>query len=201
LGNLLNSKHIEYIHKVHLRVDVVQGFDDILHLGLALDHDVLAMVLTNFYSQYKSIEPWLKRRDPKPNPDVEYHQTPEQRQLLDGLYECILCACCSTSCPSYWWNPEYYYGPAVLQQAYRWIVDSRDQFREERLAFLNDTMRLYRCHGIMNCTQCCPKGLDPAKSIEQLKQFIAEEYNPDWQTKAADEMKENINRAGGYSYA
>lgn len=157
--------------------------------------------LTNFYSQYKSIEPWLKRRDPKPDPNVEYHQTPEQRALLDGLYECILCACCSTSCPSYWWNPEYYYGPAVLQQAYRWIVDSRDQFREERLAFLNDTMRLYRCHGIMNCTQCCPKGLDPAKSIVQLKKFIDEEYTADWQTKAAEEMKANVNRAGGYSYA
>jgi len=157
--------------------------------------------LTNFYSQYKSIEPWLKRRDPKPDPNKEYVQTPEQRALLDGLYECILCACCSTSCPSYWWNPEYYYGPAVLQQAYRWIVDSRDQFREERLAFLNDTMRLYRCHGIMNCTQCCPKGLDPAKSIVQLKKFIDEEYTADWQTKAADEMKANVNRAGGYSYA
>lgn len=157
--------------------------------------------LTNFYSQYKSIEPWLKRKDPKPNPDIEYHQTPEQRQLLDGLYECILCACCSTSCPSYWWNPEYYYGPAVLQQAYRWVVDSRDQYTEERLAFLNDTMRLYRCHGIMNCTACCPKGLDPAKSIVELKRFISEGYDGTWEGKVAEEMKQNVDRAGGFSYA
>lgn len=157
--------------------------------------------LTNFYSQYKSIEPWLKRKDPKPNPDLEYYQTPEERELLDGLYECILCACCSTSCPSYWWNPEYYYGPAVLQQAYRWVVDSRDQYTEERLAFLNDTMRLYRCHGIMNCTACCPKGLDPAKSIVELKRFIAEGYDATWEGKVAEEMKKNVDRAGGFSYA
>ncbi|CAD7924765.1 unnamed protein product [Amoebophrya sp. A25] len=161
--------------------------------------------LTNFYSQYKSIEPWLKRKEAKPTgpngEEIEYHQTPEERQLLDGLYECILCACCSTSCPSYWWNPEYYYGPAVLQQAYRWVVDSRDQFTEERLAFLNDTMRLYRCHGIMNCTSCCPKGLDPAKSIVQLKKFVEEKYNPEWENKVAEEMKQNVNRAGGLSYA
>lgn len=121
--------------------------------------------------------------------------------FFDGLYECILCACCSTSCPSYWWNPEYYYGPAVLQQAYRWVVDSRDQYTEERLAFLNDTMRLYRCHGIMNCTSCCPKGLDPAKSIVQLKKFVEEKYNPEWENKVAEEMKQNVSRAGGLSYA
>jgi len=172
--------------------------------------------LTNFYSQYKSIEPWLKKRNPNqeaakhPDPNAaktrgtdesENLQSPEERVLLDGLYECILCACCSTSCPSYWWNPEYYYGPAVLQQAYRWVVDSRDEFTEERLAYLNDTMRLYRCHGIMNCTSCCPKGLDPAKSIVQLKKFIAEGYTPDWENKVAEEMKKNVDRAGGLSYA
>jgi succinate dehydrogenase (ubiquinone) iron-sulfur subunit len=171
--------------------------------------------LTNFYSQYKSIEPWLKRKNAREASDLEqdkaspyygepvkeFYQSPEDRELLDGLYECILCACCSTSCPSYWWNPEYYYGPAVLQQAYRWIVDSRDEFREERLAFLNDTMRLYRCHGIMNCTQCCPKGLDPAKSIVKLKEFIENEYTPEWQGKAAEEMKANVDRIGGLSYA
>merc|ERR1711871_236803 len=153
--------------------------------------------LTNFYNQYKSIEPWLKRKEPKPDENVEYHQTIQDRELLDGLYECILCACCSTSCPSYWWNPEYYYGPAVLQQAYRWVVDSRDEGTEERLAFLNDTMRLYRCHGIMNCTACCPKGLDPAKAIVGLKKFIAEEYSPEWEGKVAAEMKKNVDRAGG----
>lgn len=172
--------------------------------------------LTNFYSQYKSIEPWLKKKGlssgppthPDPNAlktrgstEMENLQSPDERALLDGLYECILCACCSTSCPSYWWNPEYYYGPAVLQQAYRWVIDSRDDYTEERLAFLNDTMRLYRCHGIMNCTSCCPKGLDPAKSIVQLKQFIAEGYTGDWENKVAEEMKQNVGRAGGLSYA
>lgn len=172
--------------------------------------------LTNFYSQYKSIEPWLKKRNsdapypkhPDPNAlktrgtdQLENLQSPEQRVLLDGLYECILCACCSTACPSYWWNPEYYYGPAVLQQAYRWVIDSRDEFTEERLAFLNDTMRLYRCHGIMNCTACCPKGLDPAKSIVVLKNFINEQYEGDWEKKVAEEMKKNVDRAGGLSYA
>jgi succinate dehydrogenase (ubiquinone) iron-sulfur subunit len=158
--------------------------------------------LTNFYSQYKSIEPWLKRKEPNPaGADKEFYQSPEDRQLLDGLYECILCACCSTSCPSYWWNPEYYYGPAVLQQAYRWVVDSRDQYTEERLAFLNDTMRLYRCHGIMNCTACCPKGLDPAKSIVKLKEFVQDQYKPEWENFVAEEMKKNVDRAGGLSYA
>lgn len=172
--------------------------------------------LTNFYSQYKSIEPWLKKshdyagpsKHPDPNAaktrgtdELENVQSPEQRVLLDGLYECILCACCTTSCPSYWWNPEYYYGPAVLQQAYRWVVDSRDDFTEERLAFLNETMRLYRCHGIMNCTSCCPKGLDPAKSIVGLKNFIQHQYEPDWEHKVAEEMKKNVDRAGGLSYA
>jgi len=157
--------------------------------------------LTNFYSQYKSIEPWLKRRDVKGKGDKEYYQSKEDREKLDGMYECILCACCSTSCPSYWWNPEYYYGPAVLQQAYRWVADSRDQYTTERLAFLNDTMRLYRCHGIMNCTNCCPKGLDPAKSIVRLKAEIQKQYQDDWSSVVAEEMKKNAERAGGYSYA
>merc|ERR1712146_813952 len=148
-----------------------------------------------FYAQYEKVQPYLQ--NPTPAPAIERLQSPEERALLDGLYECILCACCSTSCPSYWWNPEYYYGPAVLQQAYRWVVDTRDEYREERLAFLNDTMRLYRCHGIMNCTQCCPKGLDPAKSIVKLKEFIEDEYKPEWQGLAAEEMKKNVDRAGG----
>jgi len=157
--------------------------------------------LTNFYSQYKSIEPWLKRKDPKEPGTAENLQSPEDREKLDGMYECILCACCSTSCPSYWWNPDYYYGPAVLQQAYRWVADSRDQSTEERLAFLNDTMKLYRCHGIMNCTACCPKGLDPAKSIVHLKEEMAKNFNTEWEKVVANEMKNNVDRAGGYSYA
>lgn len=134
--------------------------------------------LTNFYNQYKSIEPWLQREDmgSKTLKDPEYYQSKDDRELLDGLYECILCACCSTSCPSYWWNPEYYLGPAVLQQAYRWVIDSRDDMTNQRLSWLNDTMKLYRCHGIMNCTACCPKGLDPAKSIVNLKNMVSSNY-------------------------
>eukprot|EP00397_Hematodinium_sp_SG-2012_P027918 GEMP01029366.1.p1 GENE.GEMP01029366.1~~GEMP01029366.1.p1 ORF type:complete len:284 (+),score=43.51 GEMP01029366.1:79-930(+) len=157
--------------------------------------------LTNFYSQYKSIEPWLKRKSPKAQGEKEYLQSEEDRALLDGMYECILCACCSTSCPSYWWNPDYYYGPAVLQQAYRWVADSRDEGTSERLAFLNDTMRLYRCHGIMNCTACCPKGLDPALSIVRLKAEIEKNFSEDWSHLVSEEMKRNAERAGGYSYA
>ncbi|KAF8819881.1 succinate dehydrogenase [ubiquinone] iron-sulfur protein [Cardiosporidium cionae] len=114
--------------------------------------------MTNFYNQYKSIEPWLKRKTVKNANEKEYYQSREDRAKLDGMYECILCACCSTSCPSYWWNPESYLGPAVLMQAFRWISDSRDEFTTERLALINDTMKLYRCHGIMNCSVCCPKG-------------------------------------------
>ncbi|KNG78641.1 succinate dehydrogenase iron-sulfur subunit [Plasmodium falciparum IGH-CR14] len=103
----------------------------------------------------------------------------EDRKKLDGLYECIMCASCSTSCPSYWWNPEYYLGPATLMQAYRWIVDSRDEYTKERLMEVNDTMKLYRCHGIMNCTMCCPKGLDPAKAIKDMKNLVQENFSED----------------------
>merc|ERR1712107_481038 len=99
--------------------------------------------LTNFYNQYKSIEPWLKRREVKGPTDPEYYQSPEDRAKLDGMHECILCASCMTSCPSYWWNPEFYLGPAVLMQAYRWIADSRDDYGKERIAWVNDTMKLY----------------------------------------------------------
>jgi len=157
--------------------------------------------LTNFYNQYKSIEPWLKRKDTKAAGEKEYFQSREDRQLLDGMYECILCACCQTSCPSYWWNPEYYLGPAVLQQAYRWIADSRDQYTEERLAWLNDTMKLYRCHGIMNCTSCCPKGLDPAKIIVKLKSEMSEKYTDGWSNMMASKIKENSGRASGLMYS
>eukprot|EP00927_Polykrikos_kofoidii_P026918 TRINITY_DN2387_c1_g1_i6.p1 TRINITY_DN2387_c1_g1~~TRINITY_DN2387_c1_g1_i6.p1 ORF type:complete len:316 (-),score=45.50 TRINITY_DN2387_c1_g1_i6:323-1207(-) len=157
--------------------------------------------LTNFYNQYKAIEPWLKRKDVKAKGDKEYFQTKEDRAKLDGMYECILCACCMTSCPSYWWNPEYYLGPAVLMQAYRWIADSRDQFTEERLAWVNDTMKLYRCHGIMNCTNCCPKGLDPAKAIVNLKAQIADTYSDSWSSMMADKIKQNAGRESGMMYA
>jgi succinate dehydrogenase (ubiquinone) iron-sulfur subunit len=157
--------------------------------------------MTNFYNQYKSIEPWLKRKEEKKKGEKEYLQSREDRDLLDGMYECILCACCQTSCPSYWWNPEYYLGPAVLQQAYRWIADSRDQYKEERLAWVNDTMKLYRCHGIMNCTNCCPKGLDPAKIIVQLKKEVEEGYKDGWKATVASEIKKNVGRESGMGYA
>jgi len=127
--------------------------------------------LTNFYNQYKSIQPWLKAKVPSSD-NQEYLQTKEERAKLDGMYECILCACCSTSCPSYWWNGDKYLGPAVLMQAYRWISDSRDGATAERLNFVNDGMKLYRCHTIMNCTSVCPKNLNPAKAIAQLKKAV-----------------------------
>ena len=129
--------------------------------------------LTNFYAQYASIEPWMKTESPTP-PDGERLQSHEDREKLDGLYECILCACCSTSCPSYWWNQDRYLGPAVLLQAYRWLVDSRDEHTGERLDNLEDPFRLYRCHTIMNCAQACPKGLNPAKAIAEIKQMMVE---------------------------
>merc|ERR1719159_1312001 len=159
--------------------------------------------LTNFYNQYKSIEPWLKRKEVKAKGEKEFLQSREDRDLLDGMYECILCACCQTSCPSYWWNPEYYLGPAVLQQAYRWIADSRDQYKEERLAWVNDTMKLYRCHGIMNCTNCCPKGLDPAKIIVKLKSEIEQSYTKvdGWSDMMAGEIKKGTARESGLMYS
>ena len=127
--------------------------------------------LTHFYAQYASIEPWLQSRTPPP-PDRERLQSREDRAKLDGLYECILCACCSTSCPSYWWNGDRYLGPAILLQAYRWIVDSRDETTGERLDALEDPFRLYRCHTIMNCTRTCPKNLNPARAIGEIKQLL-----------------------------
>ena len=127
--------------------------------------------LTHFFRQLASIEPWLKRNESTGL--TENTQTVDERNRLDGLYECILCACCSTSCPSYWWNSDRYLGPAALLQANRWIVDSRDMATEERLEQLDDTFKLYRCHTIMNCTNACPKGLNPAKAIGQIKKMIA----------------------------
>jgi succinate dehydrogenase / fumarate reductase iron-sulfur subunit len=126
--------------------------------------------LTHFYAQYASINPWLQTHS---TPGAhERLQSPEDRKKLDGLYECILCACCTTSCPSYWWNPDRFLGPAVLLQAYRWIVDSRDEATGERLDDLDDPFKLYRCHTIMNCTNTCPKGLNPAKAIAEIKQLL-----------------------------
>ena len=128
--------------------------------------------LSRFYAQHRSIEPWLKTTTP--TPQAEWKQSEAERALLDGLYECILCACCSTSCPSYWWNGDRYLGPAVLLQAYRWLIDSRDEATGERLDNLEDPFRLYRCHTIMNCAKVCPKGLSPAKAIAEIKKMMVE---------------------------
>uniref|UniRef100_A0A0E3DB72 Succinate dehydrogenase [ubiquinone] iron-sulfur subunit n=1 Tax=Sebdenia flabellata TaxID=42024 RepID=A0A0E3DB72_9FLOR len=126
--------------------------------------------LTNFYSQYHSIKPWLINPQ---KPKREFLQSKIDRLELDGLYECILCACCSASCPSYWWNHDKYLGPAILLQAYRWILDSRDFFTSSRLNFLNHKMRLFRCHTIMNCSKVCPKSLNPGKAIASIKYKIS----------------------------
>jgi succinate dehydrogenase iron-sulfur subunit len=128
--------------------------------------------MTHFYAQHRSIEPWLQTDTPAP--PKEWRQSREDREELDGLYECILCACCSTSCPSYWWNSDRYLGPAVLLQAYRWVNDSRDEATGKRLDNLEDPFRLYRCHTILNCAKACPKGLSPAKAIAELKKLMVE---------------------------
>ena len=127
--------------------------------------------LTQVYAQYRSIEPWLKS-DTQPPPGKEHLQSPEERKKLDGMWECILCFCCSTSCPSYWWNGDRYLGPAILLQANRWIQDSRDEATGERLDELEDPFRLYRCHTIMNCTKTCPKDLNPAEAIGEIKRAL-----------------------------
>ena len=138
------------------------------HLPVVKD---LVPDMTHFYAQHASIKPWIRALSP-PAPDRERLQSKEEREKLDGLYECILCACCSTSCPSYWWNGDRYLGPAVLLQAYRWLADSRDEAAGERLDDLEDPFRLYRCHTIMNCTTACPKGLNPAKAIAGIKKMM-----------------------------
>jgi succinate dehydrogenase / fumarate reductase iron-sulfur subunit len=127
---------------------------------------------SQFWAQYESIKPWLETESAAP--EKEHLQDPEDRDKLDGLYECFLCACCATSCPSYWWNSDRYLGPAVLLQAYRWLIDSRDEHTGERLDELEDPFRLYRCHTIMNCANTCPKGLNPAKAIAEIKKMMIE---------------------------
>ncbi|MEY4269118.1 MAG: Succinate dehydrogenase iron-sulfur subunit [Pseudomonadota bacterium] len=128
---------------------------------------------SHFYAQYASIEPWLQTKTTTPS-GKERLQSPADREKLDGLYECILCACCSTSCPSYWWNSDKFLGPAILLQAYRWLADSRDEMTGERLDELEDPFRLYRCHTIMNCANACPKGLNPARAIAEIKKMTAQ---------------------------
>ena len=156
-------------------IDDVKGSVDIYplpHMHVIKD---LVPDLEHFYAQYESIEPWLKVEKSAPI-NKERLQSPEDRAKLDGLYECILCACCSTSCPSYWWNSDRYLGPAILLQAYRWIVDSRDEATGERLDGLEDPFKLYRCHTIMNCAKTCPKGLNPAEAIGNIKSLLAQRH-------------------------
>jgi succinate dehydrogenase / fumarate reductase iron-sulfur subunit len=126
--------------------------------------------MTQFFKQYDSIKPYLINADPPP--EKERLQSPDERDELNGLYECILCACCSSSCPSFWWNPDKFVGPAGLLQAYRFIADSRDQATNERLDNLEDPYRLFRCHSIMNCVDVCPKGLNPTKAIGKIKELL-----------------------------
>jgi succinate dehydrogenase / fumarate reductase, iron-sulfur subunit len=134
--------------------------------GLPVIRDLI-VDMTQFFEHYNSIKPYLVNNDPPPA--TERLQSPEDRAKLDGLYECILCGACTTACPSFWWNPDKFVGPAGLMQAYRFIVDSRDQAQEERLENLEDPYRLYRCHNIMNCVDVCPKGLNPSKAINEIK--------------------------------
>lgn len=138
--------------------------------GLPVVRD-LVIDMTQFYDQYEKIKPFLIN-DSKQPPAREYLQSPEEREKLDGLYECILCACCSTSCPSFWWNPDKFVGPAGLLHAYRFLADSRDSATEARLNELDDAFSVFRCHGIMNCVSVCPKGLNPTKAIGQIKSML-----------------------------
>ena len=137
--------------------------------GLPVIRD-LVVDMSLFYAQYEKVQPYLQ--NPTPAPAIERLQSPEQRAQLDGLYECILCACCSTSCPSFWWNPDRFVGPAGLLQAYRFLADSRDTATEDRLASLDDPFSVFRCHGIQNCVNVCPKGLNPTKAIGHIRTML-----------------------------
>jgi succinate dehydrogenase / fumarate reductase iron-sulfur subunit len=154
------------------RIDEIKGDVKVYplpHLPVVKD---LVPDLTDLYEQYTSVQPWIKAPSP-PSTERERLQSPDERARLDGLYECILCACCSTACPSYWWNADRFLGPAILLQAYRWIIDSRDEARDERLDALADSFKLFRCHTIMNCTRTCPKDLNPGKAIAEIKKMVA----------------------------
>jgi succinate dehydrogenase / fumarate reductase iron-sulfur subunit len=137
--------------------------------GLPVVRDLI-VDMTQFYDQYRTVEPWLMNDDPEP--EIERLQTPVDRDRLDGLYECILCACCSTACPSFWWNPDRFLGPAALLQSWRFLADSRDQATGHRLDALEDPFKLFRCHTIMNCVEVCPKGLNPTRAIGHIKQLL-----------------------------
>jgi succinate dehydrogenase / fumarate reductase iron-sulfur subunit len=137
--------------------------------GLPVIRDLI-VDMSQFFKQYHSVMPYVVNNDPPP--EKERLQSPEDREELNGLYECILCACCSTACPSFWWNPDKFVGPAGLLQAYRFIADTRDQATNERLDNLEDPYRLFRCHSIMNCVDVCPKGLHPTRAISKIKDLL-----------------------------
>ncbi|MBX6322013.1 MAG: succinate dehydrogenase iron-sulfur subunit [Rhodospirillaceae bacterium] len=161
VNTLACTTHIDDIKSAEVRIYPLP------HMPVVKD---LVPDLKQAYAQLALIEPWLKTQSPPPS--RERRQSPAERARLDGLWECILCFCCTTACPSYWWNGERYLGPAVLLQAYRWLADSRDECAGERLDALEDPFRLYRCHTIMNCTRTCPKGLNPAKAIAEIKKLL-----------------------------
>ena len=167
-GMNINGKNGLACTKPHSEIDGDIDIYPLPHLKVKKD---LIGDLDGLYKQYQSIEPWLKSNSNSGT--TEIIQSKKDREKLDGAYECIMCACCSTSCPSYWWNGDKYLGPAVLLQAYRWIVDSRDEEREARLKKVADELKLYRCHTILNCTSACPKGLNPAKAIAEIKKMLA----------------------------
>lgn len=137
--------------------------------GLPVIRDLI-IDMSQFYKQYEKVKPYLINDTPAPA--IERLQSPEERAHLDGLYECILCACCSTSCPSFWWNPDRFIGPSGLLQAYRFLIDSRDTATEERLAALDDPFSVFRCHGIQNCVSVCPKGLNPTRAIGHIRNML-----------------------------
>ncbi|XP_043579289.1 succinate dehydrogenase [ubiquinone] iron-sulfur subunit, mitochondrial [Bombus pyrosoma] len=168
--NIGGTNTLACISKIDTDTNSTSKIYPLPHMYIVKD---LVPDLNNFYNQYKSIQPWLQRGDGQESGSKQYLQSVEDRKKLDGLYECILCACCSTSCPSYWWNGDKYLGPAVLMQAYRWIIDSRDTKAKERLEKMRDPFSVYRCHTIMNCTRTCPKGLNPGKAIAEIKKLLA----------------------------
>ncbi|KAJ8675688.1 hypothetical protein QAD02_011474 [Eretmocerus hayati] len=168
--NIGGTNTLACISSIDQNVNKVTKIYPLPHMYIVKD---LVPDMNNFYTQYKSIKPWLQREDKKKTGGQQYLQSVEDRKKLDGLYECILCACCSTSCPSYWWNGDKYLGPAVLMQAYRWIIDSRDDATVNRLEKLKDPYSVYRCHTILNCTKTCPKGLNPGRAVAEIKKLLA----------------------------
>uniref|UniRef100_A0A2K5IRK6 Succinate dehydrogenase [ubiquinone] iron-sulfur subunit, mitochondrial n=1 Tax=Colobus angolensis palliatus TaxID=336983 RepID=A0A2K5IRK6_COLAP len=168
--NINGGNTLAFTGRIDTNLNKVSKIYPLPHMYVIKD---LVPDLSNFNAQYKSIEPYLKKKDESQEGKQQCLQSIEEHEKLDGLYECILCACCSTSCPSYWWNGDNYLGPAVLMQAYRWMIDSRDDFTEEHLAKPQDPFSLHCCHTIMNCTRTCPKGLNPGKAIAEIKKIMA----------------------------